>query len=180
MVLTNSSSQMILSITHTRTHAHINSDTHTRTHTTLTCQTLVMGSLRDWSCISHSAGANVYSHTKVPPPTHAHSHTYHPEAEHGSVSLEQESCSLSQTSLLFRPSDSGYILCVCECVHMCACVCLNVCTFECLCASSLIALTPASVKWDSLPLSVFKRRAERAEWLKWTDGSCRLPVRWAC
>ena len=89
--------------------------------------------------------------------THTHTHTHTPlEAEHGCVSLEQESCSLSQRLPLFRPSDSSYILsvCVCVCAHVCKCV------FEsmhiCICVSSLIALSPASVKWDSLPLSVLR------------------------
>lgn len=140
MPLTNSTSEMIFSIAHTRT------DTHTRT--TLACQILVIGSLTDWCGISHSARANV--HTKVQP--------YRLEVEHGCVSPEQECCYLCQR--LYGPSDSSYISVVCVCARVS--VCLNVWAFECICMSSLIALTPASVKWDSLPLSVFKSMAEGA------------------
>lgn len=60
----------------------------------------------------------------------------------------------------------SYIVLVCSWAHVS--VCLNVCTCECNCVSSLIALTPSSVKWDGLPLSVFKRGAQRAkDELKW-------------
>lgn len=48
---------------------------------------------------------------------------------------------------------------VCFCAHVS--VCLNVCTCECNRVSSLIALTLASVKWDGLPLSVFKSVAQK-------------------
>lgn len=172
MLLTNSSPQMILSITHTHEHWH--------THATL-CLSDPRNGITEGLVLHHSQCRCKCVYTKAQPPTQTHAHI---SSQHGCLSLEQESFSLSQRLLLLRPSDSGYIssLPVCAHVSMRVCVCVPecVCTFECICVSSLIALTPASVKWDSLPLSVFKSRAERAEWLKWTDGSCRLPVRWAC
>lgn len=113
-----------------------------------------MGSVRDWSCISHSTGANLCSHTQI------YVQTYHLEAKNGSEWLEQESCHAEGTSgseqlqLRLQLHHIG--------VFLGTCVSLNVCTCECNCVSSLIALTPSSVKWDGLPLSVFKRGPQRA------------------
>lgn len=66
----------------------------------------------------------------------------------------------------------SYIVLVCSWAHVS--VCLNVCTCECNCVSSFIALTPSSVKWDGLPLSVFKRSTKSKGWTEVMDHAGRL------
>lgn len=143
---------MILSITCTRP--------HTRTGA---CSEITVG----------PASVTVQVHTHVQPPTleHTGSHTYLPNRlKMAMYHRNRKSCSLSMRLLV--QAIRYRLQLVSGCVYVCVC--------ECDSASVLIALTPASVKWNHLLLSVFKSKTERAEWLKWTDGSSRLPAMWAC
>lgn len=71
--------------------------------------------------------------------THTYTRRHLPQHTHAHAQI------LVSFLLLFRPSDSLYILRMYVCGAMCECICI----FESICVSALIALTPTSVKWES-------------------------------
>lgn len=151
MLLTNSSSQMILSITHRHTHMH-------------TWQTHVMGSLEYRSCISHNIGANMDSYS-------------HPQT-HIIYRMGMAMYQWNRKAALYLTGWHQIAHLVSVCVDVYECV-FSVCMFKCICVSSLIALTPGSVKWDCLPLSVFKSSWEsRVAKINWwiTKASSQMSL----